>query len=537
MKHILRLSNGTELSSGQPTGNAIQSITITQCVNDSQTISLGSAGTNMLQAELITPDSGLSITAGEELTLFVQESTQLIQLGVFIAEKPVRPTAHSMQLTAYDRMIKLDKDLSAWLASLTGWPYRLIEFASMVCEACGLELCSEELPNGEYMVRQFYLQGVSGRKLMQWVGQIAGRFCRTTPDGKLELAWYTPSAVTITPNGECHYYENALTVEDYVIHPIEKVQIQATQEDVGAVWPDEAGEKNTYRITGNYLLTAQTTADLQSVAQVLYEQMKDVAYTPCTVEIPTCRHIRAGDIVTIFDRNGKSFTSYVMQKTYSNQRDTLECTGSYRLDRTAVFNDQSYGETSQKLLELSLKMEGMSVKASDLRSEFSSEVDNLNRKLTEESTSVLSDCNQILMTALQSYVQTSNYEQFRQTVESQVKLLRDEFSIRFEETASKITEVDGDLQEKFNQIATIFEFTINGFKIGKIGSPYKIFLDDNEFSMMVNDERVLWFELSENSHEANIPELNVTKKLNLFGYLIDMDSYGNVNCEHVGGDT
>lgn len=537
MKHILRLSNGTEISSGLPTGNAIQSMTITQCVNDGQTLNLGSACTNMLQAELITPDGGFNIAAGEEMTLFVQEDTRLTQLGVFVAEKPVRPTAHSMRLTAYDRVIKLDRDLSAWLASLTGWPYRLMEFTAMVCDACGLELCSEELPNGDFLVRQFYLPGVSGRKLIQWVGQVAGRFCRATHDGKLEFAWYTPSVVSVTPNGEHPYYENALTVEDYVIHPIEKVQIQATQEDVGAVWPDGDGEKNTYRITGNLLLTAQTTAELQPVAQTLYAQLKDVAYTPCKVEIPTCRDIRAGDIVTINDRNGKTVTAYVMQKTYSNHRDTLECMGSYRFDSAAVFNEQSYGTLSQKMLEINLQMEGMRIKASNLQSEFGSEVDNLNRKITQESTSVLSDCNQILMSALQSYVQTSNYEQFRQTVESQVKLLRDEFTIKFEETDNKITEVDGELQEKFNQIATIFEFTINGFQIGKVGSPYKIFMDDNEFAMMINKERVLWFALSENSQEANIPELNINKRLSLLGYLIDQDSYGNVNCEYIGGDT
>lgn len=536
MKHILRLSDGTEISSGLPTGNAIQSITLTQYVNDRQTLSLGSACANMLQAELITPDGGLNIATGEELTLFVQEDTQLTQLGVFIAEKPARPTAHSMSLTAYDRIIKLDRDLSAWLASLTGWPYRLMDFASMVCDACGLELCNEELPNGDYLVHQFYLPGVSGRKLMQWVGQAAGRFCRATVDGKLEFAWYTPSDITITPGGEYPYYENALTVEDYVIHPIEKVQIQATQDDVGAVWPDGEGEKNTYRITGNLLLSAQTTETLQPVAQTLYAQLKNVAYTPCKVEIPSCRNIRAGDIVTIYDRNGKSIAAYVMQKTYNNQRNTLECSGSYRLDGTEVFNDQSYGAISQKMLELSLKMEGMRLKAASLQNEFSSEVDNLNRKLTEESTSVLSDCNQILMSALQNYVQTANYDEFRQTVESQLKLLKDEFTIKFEETDTRITEVDGELQEKFNQIATIFEFTINGFKIGKVGSPYKIFMDDNEFTMSVNDERVLWFELSENSQQANIPELHVKKRLTVLGYLIDEDEYGNVNCEYVGGE-
>ena len=165
------------------------------------------------------------------------------------------------------------------------------------------------------------------------------------------------------------------------------------------------------------------------------------------------------------------------------------------------------------------------------------ELERLDQKITESSTTVFNDCNQIIMNALETYVQTSNYEEFRQTIESQLRLLKDEFTIKFEETETKINNVDGDLQSKFNQIATIFEFNIDGFSIGKTGSPYKIFMDDNEFSMMLNGVQVLWFELSENSHEANIPELNITKKMNLFGFLIDQDNYGNVNCEYVGGDT
>jgi hypothetical protein len=163
------------------------------------------------------------------------------------------------------------------------------------------------------------------------------------------------------------------------------------------------------------------------------------------------------------------------------------------------------------------------------------ELNNIRQTIFEQSTAVLNTAESIIMSALESYVQTSNYEEFRQTVDAQVRLLKDEFSIKFEETETKINNVDGDLQSKFNQIATIFEFNINGFSIGKTGSPYKIFMDDNEFSMLLNGVQVLWFELSENSNEANIPELNITKKLNLFGFLIDQDEYGNVNCEYVGG--
>ena len=528
------LPDGTEISSGLPSGNAIQSVSLTQVVNDAQVLNLGSTCAGSVEINLFSPGGGINITAGDEIILFREnDAGERTQVGVFITEKPIRPTSDTMKLTAFDRITKLDKDLGRWLYELSEWPYTLRDFAVMVCNACGLTLVTEEIPNGDFLVQRFSGQSISGRKLMQWVGQAAGRFCRATPDGNIEFSWYTPAGVSITPAGDHFYYENTLRLEDYQTYPIEKVQVHLTEDDVGAVWPDGEGEKNTYRVTGNYLLTADSTDTLQPIAETLYDQLKDVSYTPCSVTIAACDELQPGHIVQITDINGKQYTVYVMRKTSRGMRDTIECMGPYRLDSTTIFNEQTYAALSGKVLEVNLKMEGLSVKASDLEAE----QQNLNSKITETSTSVLNDCNQILMTALQSYVQTSNYEEFRQTVEAQVKLLRDEFSIKFEETDNKITEVDGDLQEKFNQIATIFEFTINGFKIGKVGSPYKIFLDDNEFSMMVNDERVLWFELSENSHEANIPELNVTKKLNLFGYLIDMDSYGNVNCEYVGGDT
>lgn len=532
-KHILVLPDGTEISSGMPIGNVIQSVSITEAVNDAQVLSLGSTCASSAEINLITPSGEISIGAGVEITLYREnDAGERKKIGVFITEKPTRPTANTMRITAYDRITKLDKDLSQWLFNLPAWPYSLYSFATMVCEACGLQLVNEEIPHGDYLVKQFSAKGISGRKLMKWVGQICGRFCRATPDGDVEFAWYAPAGVSITPAGEFFYYENTLRLEDYQTYPIEKVQVHLTEDDVGAVWPDGEGEKNTYRVTGNYLLTADSTDTLQPIAETLYEQLKDVSYTPCSVTIASCDELQPGHIVQITDINGKSYTVYVMRKTRRGMRDTIECMGAYRLDSTSVFNEQTYEALSGKVLEVSLKMEGLSVKASDTEAE----IQNLNTKITEESTSVLSNCNQILMTALQSYVQTSNYEQFRQTVESQVKLLRDEFSIKFEETDTRITEVDGELQEKFNQIATIFEFTINGFKIGKVGSPYKIFMDDNEFAMSVNDERVLWFELSENSQEANIPDLHIKKRLTILGYLIDEDEYGNVNCEYVGGE-
>lgn len=360
LKTIIVLPDGTELSSGSDAQNVIQSVSITEVVNDSQDLSLGSVCVSSMEAKIITPEGGLSLNTGDDVTVYkVGDDGIRHRIGFFTLEKPTRPSGNSMQIAAYDRAAKLDKDLSQWLAGLDGEAYTLYNLAELVCEACGLELANENLPNGDFLVQPFSASGITGRALMRWIGEATGRFCRATPEGKIEFAWYTPAGVEITPGGEYFYFQNSLTYEDYAIHPIEKVQARMEEDDVGVVWPDETGEKNTYIITGNYLLTAETTEDILPVVQTLYEQLKDVSFTPCKVTIPANLETRAGSIVTITDLNGKRITAYVMTSTLAGNRLTLECTGSYRRDSTTAVNNQSYKALYGKVLKLRTDVEGI----------------------------------------------------------------------------------------------------------------------------------------------------------------------------------
>lgn len=368
IKTIIRLPNGTEISSGTATGNAIQSVTIMESVNSATELTLGSTCANVVEAKIITTGTGTLLSAGDKITVYSEnDQGQRTSVGLFTTEKPVRSSANTMHIIAYDRVTWLDKDLSAWLAGLTGWPYSLYTFAGMVCNACGLLLANDSIPNGDYQVQAFSGQGITGRKLMQWVGEAAGRFCRATPDGDIELAWYEPSGVSITPNGDRFFYQNGLTYEDYQVAPIEKVQIKLTQEDVGVVWPDVAGDKNTYIVSGNYLLTTKSSETLLPIAQALYDQLKNVMYTPCKVQIPAGVDIEAGHIVQITDRNGKTFSSYVMTKNQSGQRETLECTGSRRRDSTSAVNNLSLKALSGRMLQIQQNIEGFSVTASEIK--------------------------------------------------------------------------------------------------------------------------------------------------------------------------
>ena len=425
LKTIIVLPDGTELSSGTSNGNAIQSCTYTECVNAGTELTLGSVCASMVEVKLITPEGGLQIAAGDALTLYKDDGNARRKLGIFIAEKPARPSAHTMKLTAYDRITLLDKDLTGWLAALTDWPCSLYDLAAMVCNECGLELVNTGIPNGSYLVQKFSAEGITGRKLMQWIGQAAGRFCRATADGKVEFAWYEPAAghsigttektelipidfaydegtqtltvidpdmtvtgekgtvtvasdrFTVSDDGkgtvtlsagerkQHFFFQGGLTFEDYVIAPIEKVQIHANEEDVGVVWPNDTEAVNTYRITGNLLLSNEQVEVLQPVAQTLYEQLKTAAYTPCQVSIPATPDIRAGHILSITDRNGKTITAWVMTKKQTGQKDTLECTGSFSRDSVSAVNEQSYGALSGKVLNLRTDVEGIKAENKD----------------------------------------------------------------------------------------------------------------------------------------------------------------------------
>ena len=357
LQTIVVLPDGTEVSSGVNTGNAVQSCTYTECVNSGTELTLGSVCSAMVEIKFITPGGDLHITAGDELTVYKYDGTTRHKLGIFIAEKPTRPTANTLKLTAYDRVSKLDQDMTAYIASLKAWPRPLHGFVQGICSACGVNFITplSEMPNGSYLIQQFSAEGVTGRQLVQWALQATGRFSRATPDGDIELAWYTPADKDIGPAEDANtifYYGGGLTFEDFVIAPIEKVQIHQNEEDVGVIWPNSASAVNTYQITGNPLLTNPNATYLQPIAKSLYTQLQQISYTPCKVSIPATFDIRAGHIVNITDKNGRQITAYVMTKTQTGQKDTIECTGSIRRDSVSAVNEQSFKALSGKVMNI-----------------------------------------------------------------------------------------------------------------------------------------------------------------------------------------
>lgn len=156
----------------------------------------------------------------------------------------------------------------------------------------------------------------------------------------------------------------------------------------------------------------------------------------------------------------------------------------------------------------------------------------LREAINDQHTTILQDCEQIILGSLKSYTMTGDFEEYKKVVENQLKILSDQTTLQFTQTTTRLTEVNNVLQEQINNITKYFTFDINGLTIGQVDNPYKVIIDNDRYSMTVNDVEVMWIA----DGKVYTPEIEVTRAFKLFGYLIDQDQNGNVNCAYVGGE-
>lgn len=479
VRHLVILPDGSRWFSGTGQTPAIQSVSLTRHVNTGTEAEPGAVCAAMLEMVVLS-SKPLPVEAGAEITLYrVDDAGKETKEGLFLLETPLRTGANRYSLTAYDRVSRLDRDLTQWLAALDQWPYTLEAFAGLVCQACGVTLRAGNLPNGSLPVPAFAAQGITGRQLMQWVGQLACRFCTADPEGQLRFDWYT-QGISLEP-GDC--FQGSLQYAAYTVAPIEKVHLRLTQDAVGAVYPGDVSAGNGYTVTGNYLLSGMDYETQLAAAQVLFEQLQPFTYTPCKVTVDAGLGIRAGQLLTVTDKTGKTFTTCVMKSVRSGQSCRLESTGSATREASAAVNQQSFRTVSGKLMELRKSMEGLEM---EIGQTITRTEGDLRQEIFTQNSAVISDCKQILLSALDSYTSTEDMEAFRQTVESQLSLLADQIQMNFTTVTERTEEVNGQLQTELTQLRKYFTFSADGLVIGTGDNAVELLLDSSGIAFRKN---------------------------------------------------
>lgn len=405
LKNVLMLDDGSEIVAGYVGQNAIMSLSHTAMVSSTTDLVPGAACSAKIEVTIwVAPGGSLVITSGTRMRYYREDASgDRTLVGTFWAVKPTRQTRNTYKVLAYDRMTLLDKDLSPWLREQQGaFPMTVKALVQTVCAQCGVEIVPGNLEaqvNTGYNVPAFYTDNLTGRQVIQWAAQAMCRFARMTPAGQLEFAWYTDHArsgigpgagsewtaldlsgqLLATADGEvwtfaqpqAGYFSGTLSYEDYQVAPIDKVQIRQSQDDVGVIYPPGETATNALVLQGNLLLATQTADALRPVARAIFEQMQGVTYTPLQVSIPLDAGAPApGEIITVTDAYGRTMQAYIMQRTISGQKVTLESAGNARRDGTAAVNGQKWQNLQGKMLEIKADVDGLNIKASELEGDY-----------------------------------------------------------------------------------------------------------------------------------------------------------------------
>ena len=174
-------------------GSVIDSSVIISCefteeVNSGANLTVGNATASELTVEMRVTNA---VQQGEVLTYYTIEDGVETKIGVFNAEKPTMVTKSSMRFSAYDNIVKTEKNISDWLReNQSQFPMTLFNLVRNVCSYCGVTFITEDFPQSGVLVSAFYGDNITGRQVLAWASAIAGKFVRANEDGELEFSWY-----------------------------------------------------------------------------------------------------------------------------------------------------------------------------------------------------------------------------------------------------------------------------------------------------------------------------------------------------------
>ena len=118
-------------------------------------------------------------------------------------------------------------------------------------------------------------------------------------------------------------------------------------------------------------------------------------------------------------------------------------------------------------------------------------------------TSAIQTSESLILSALEEYVRTSNFEEYKSTVSSQLSILSDEISLRFNETITEIQNVDGDLQKTVETLAKHFDFGLDGLGIKAGENAMTLTLDNDLIIFKKNGQQFGWWD-GVDFHTGNI---------------------------------
>lgn len=157
----------------------------------------------------------------------------------------------------------------------------------------------------------------------------------------------------------------------------------------------------------------------------------------------------------------------------------------------------------------------------------------LRSDLEVQVTSITRDTERIIMAALESYVETEDYDSFQQTLEAELAVMAEKISMNFESTTAQVTDINSDLQTVVELLQKHFDFGIDGLTIRAGEGEVKLVLDNDIVYFELNGQRKTTLD-SDSLKTGNIHvDLNERAQFGNFAFV--PRSNGSLDFLKVGG--
>lgn len=286
------------------------------------------------------------------------DSENPMPYGVFKVASDV-PTADrtKRQITAYDAMYDIiNTDVKSWYAGLS-FPMTLRQFRNSFFAHLGIAQVETNLVNDSMTVNKTIVAtqtddssavteepAISGKTVVTAICEINGCFGNINREGKFEYVFLKAITSALYPaedlfprddlfpsdaNTESmtgHYI--TFDYEDFKSKAITQLEIKTSEDNAGAIVGTSG---NNYSITGNFLVSDKTGAELEQIANNLFPIMKQAVYTPiksCTCVGNPC--LTLGEPIR-FNTTREIVETYLLQRTLTgvqSKRDSISAQGT-----------------------------------------------------------------------------------------------------------------------------------------------------------------------------------------------------------------
>jgi hypothetical protein len=286
------------------------------------------------------------------------DSENPMPYGVFKVASDV-PTADrtKRQITAYDAIYDIiNADVKAWYAGLD-FPMTLKAFRDSFFAHLGIAQVETSLVNDSMTVNKTIVatqtddssavteeSAISGKTVVTAICEINGCFGNINREGKFEYVFLKAITSALYPAEDLFPADNVFPsdantesmtghyitfdYEDFQSKAITQLEIKTSEDNAGAI-VGTAG--NNYSITGNFLVSDKTGAELEQIANNLLPIMAQAAYTPiksCTCVGNPC--LTLGEPIR-FNTTREIVETYLLQRTLTgvqSKRDSISAQGT-----------------------------------------------------------------------------------------------------------------------------------------------------------------------------------------------------------------